>query len=202
MWFIFPLSSKELHRQLKLWRGGGRSVSNAVVLEKAKFKECILHLPQRYQVLQGPSVPFPPPTQDLRISSQAWRITVPLELHGIICFTIVNPAWIAQPVLQKPQTTLLYQICFYLCSKTKKSSKKAYSREFCTLIGAGLQFCRQKIEMCQGECQRLVPQEHSFVFGIFICTEHPLLACYFLRAFQASFRRVHLLTTVQELLSS
>lgn len=58
---LCPLSSKELHRQFKLCRGGERSVSNAVVFEKAKFKEWILHLPQRYQVLQGPSVPFHPP---------------------------------------------------------------------------------------------------------------------------------------------
>lgn len=35
---LCPLSSKELHRQFKLWRGGGRSVSNAVVFEKQSSK--------------------------------------------------------------------------------------------------------------------------------------------------------------------
>lgn len=119
------LSSKELHRQLKLWRGGGRSVSHALVFKKAKFKDWILHLPQRYQVLQGPSVPFHPvpPPKDLRLSSQTRRITISLELHGSVCFTTVNPAWIAQPVLQKLQTMLLYQICFYWCFKTQKLKK-------------------------------------------------------------------------------
>lgn len=175
-----PLSSKELHRQLKLWMGGERSVSNGLVFKKAKFKEWILHLPQTYQVLQGPSVPshLPPLPKDLRISSQTWRITIPPELHGSACFTTVNPAWIARPVLQKLQTTLLYQICFYWCFKTQKLKRKL-TREFCTLLGAGLQFCRQKTEMCQGECQSLIPQERSFVFGIFICTEHPLPTSYF-----------------------
>lgn len=70
-----------------------------------------------------PSLP-----QDLRISSQTWRITIPRELHGTVCFTTVNPAWIAQPVLQKLQTTLLHQTCFYWCSKTQKLKKSLLKR--------------------------------------------------------------------------
>lgn len=95
----------------------------------------------------------------------------------------------------------VFRSAFIYALKHACSKKKEASREFCALVGVGLQFCWEKMQMCQGECQRLdAPYEHSFAFGIFICTGHLLLAHYFRTV--ALFRHVHPPITVQELRSS
>lgn len=69
---FFPFPPKNcIGSRSSWWRRGERFISNAFVLEEAKFKERILHLPQRYQVLQWPSVPFF--VQSLRINSHTRR---------------------------------------------------------------------------------------------------------------------------------
>lgn len=130
MSFILSPFLQRTAQAIEVVEGRGKICFWCSYIREGKVQRVYLALTSKVSSFTRALSSFPPlsPPWDLRISSQTWRITIPLELHGIACFTAVNPAWIAQPVPQKLQTTLLYQVYFYLCAKTQKLRKSLLRR--------------------------------------------------------------------------